>query len=159
METVAIPTSGQPTKEMELGLVPIQVLENAWHQAAPLLQKALARAADGLTLEDVYAHLCLGEMQLWATWEKGKVDCLAYMVTQFLKDHGQYTLLIRLFAGLNRELWLHFLPLVEDWALMEGATKIEVWGRAGWERVLAPHNFKKKLVVLSKELRPKRMDS
>jgi hypothetical protein len=47
---------------------------------------------------------------------------------------------------------LPMLPQIEDWAKSRGADEIEVLGRIGWRRALAPMGYGEKAVILRKAL-------
>lgn len=116
-----------------------------WTTALPFIEKALARSPGDYTPEDVFGQIRIRFAQLWP----GKKSAA---VTRLHDYDGKKVLRIWLAAGDMSELVNQMLPASEEWALSQGLDAIEVEGRKGWTRVLAPLGFKEVDGVLTKEL-------
>jgi len=94
------------------------------------LQSALTKSGDRDDIYDVLYDLASGHAQLWETTN-------ATVVTQ-VADHSTYRCLNVWLAGGDLDEILSLLDQAEEWALSHGCDTIEVTGRRGWKRVLAP---------------------
>ena len=88
-------------------------------------------------------------MQLWLAMEDEEI--LAAMVSQIVSYPRKRILRIIAIGGGQMDRWLPFLPGLEEWALENGATALEAWGRKGWLKVL--EDWKCSYHVLTKDLK------
>lgn len=95
------------------------------------VEKGVARALDcgsAYTLEEIYDGLKDSRIQLWA-WEKDSID--AVLTTSI---RGEDCLLLTL-SGRDVE-WLPSLTIVEQWAMEHGYTRLLIYCRTRWSRLL-----------------------
>ena len=108
------------------------------------LQGALTKSGNSHDIEDVLSEVLSGHAQFWETEH-------ATVVTQ-VADHETYRALNIWLAGGDLHEIISLLKDAEVWATDHGCSVIEVTGRRGWKKVLAPYGFVERAVVLSKDL-------
>ena len=104
-----------------------------WDKILPYIELSQTDEKE-LSPDDFLDSLVGGEMQLWVVVEEKEV--IACMISRFANYPQKKVFRIVFVGGEGMEKWLEFLPLVEDFALMNGCTFIEVWGRKAWLRIL-----------------------
>ena len=145
----------------EIVRVPEDGVDLAWPVLLPLLRKALdlPRGRQIVDEVEVYRACREGRAQLWAIYI-GKEDrysqqaqLVGSLVTQIqLYPTGVRVARIQICGGAQMEKWLHLLSEIEAWAAEEKCSSIEVTGRRGWKRVLAPLGYHEVETVIGKEL-------
>lgn len=112
-----------------------------WERMKGLLEPAL----DGThTMDDVLAEIQAGSAQLWA-FERSAV------VTQ-LAAYPKGSALRVWLAGGDLEELTDNIHILDDFGRDHGCVRIEIDGRKGWQRTLAPFGYRPERVVLVKEL-------
>ena len=124
-------------------------IETFWPQVKDQLARCTPHSEGELEPEDFKAFLTEGEMQLWLAIDDGEL--LASMVTQVVTYPRKRILRIIAIGGGEMERWIHFLSGLENWAMEQGCTALECWGRKGWLRVL--EDWKCSYHVLTKDLK------
>jgi len=114
-----------------------------WLVAEPLLIKAIRRD-ETHTSESVYQLIKLEQAQLWLHDSQKTAG-----VTFFIPAVNGPILHIWLAGGDRNEL-KEMLPSVEEWGRRQGANRLMITGRAGWEKFLP--GFKRQAVLITKEL-------
>lgn len=115
-----------------------------------MLARAIAHGDGGYTMEALRADLDHLRAQLWLGLVGDKIE--GALVTAIERRGDVGFLIHRYAAGENAAAWIaEGLPLIEDWARCEGATKQEVKGRRGWLRAL-PKPWRERWVVMQRDL-------
>lgn len=114
-----------------------------WLVAEPLLLKAIRRD-NTHTPESVYQLLRTGQADLWLHDSHKTAG-----VTFWLPAVDGPILHVWL-AGGRREELEEMLPSVEAWGQKNGAKRLMITGRAGWEKILP--GFHRQAVLMTKEL-------
>lgn len=130
-----------------------QNMEGAWIAAMPWIEKAIGEVNHThAELVHIQKGLYAGVLQLWAIQDKRKDNMpVFFLITELhTTEAGFKTLILRWAAGTDMGDWLDDIELLEEICSREGYHKMEVWGRAGWEKVLKPHGFKREFTILSK---------
>lgn len=136
-----------------LSILPVEVIQdlNVMIAVTPFMKSAIAYGVEGYDPE-YYIDLCIsGKAHLWAGITGSTLKGI--MVTMKV-DYPYFTVLrVIMCAGLPGSLntfgALAWSALV-GWAQQLGASKIEAWGRPGWERALQNYaKPEKKIEVLS----------
>lgn len=111
-------------------------IDEVWPDVVDLLRQAIAYSDDGVTEEDLHLDLMNGDRQLWLVETDDKIDCV--FTTQVIQHKrskiGQCTFV----AGTEPKRWLIYIPAVAAWFKEIGCAQIEMVGRKGWEKLLAP---------------------
>ena len=124
-------------------------IDGIWPDVEPHLERCVPHSEGELETEDFHQLLANGEMQLWLAMEDEEI--LAAMVSQIVSYPRKRILRIIAIGGGEMKRWLPFLPGLEEWALENGATGLECWGRKGWLKIL--DDWKCSYHVLTKDLK------
>lgn len=103
--------------------------EKFWPVLESFVQRALDRGSI-YTLEEIKEGHAIGKFQAWSD-----DDLKAVLITALQEDHERFCLLLAL-SGENMRDWLPLLSYIEQWASLEGAKSIRIYGRKGWSRVV-----------------------
>lgn len=117
--------------------VPSHEIDAVWPDVVDLLRQAFVLSDDGVTEEDVHLDLMNQDRQLWLI--KSGEDHIDYVfVTQIIQYKrtkiGQCTF----GAGKNPNAWMYHLNALMAYFKSIGCDQVEVVGRKGWEKFLAP---------------------
>lgn len=122
----------------------LQDLSAKFDSVAHLLQPAIDRGMDVLTLDDYRDRVLTGDMQLW-------VDEGYAAVTEVLNYPRSRVVLVHL-AGGELDPLIEADGELEKFARIVGATGIEIIGRRGWVRALRDRGYKEAAVHVFKEV-------
>lgn len=131
-------------------LIKPENIESAWRIAAPWLMQAIGEVDLWADIDELKRDLCLGTTQLWVFQEKRQGEILVVIITETVLIAGKRCLVIRWLGGKEIKDWLDDIAIIERWAALQGYHKLEVWGRAGWQRALKPYGFRESFRVLEK---------
>ena len=126
--------------------VPPAMIAQFWPHARPLIESAIARTglSDFAALERAVLG---GEQLLWLAWS----DRLEAAGTTELSRVGGATICtLTACGGSGHRRWLHLLAELEAYAAAEGCTTLRIFGRRGWQRLLASYRLSH--VILEKDL-------
>ena len=128
-------------------LVSTENIPTIWDNVIPLLE--LSQNGDReLSIDDFFESLMEERMHLWIALE-GK-ELLACMITQFATHPQKRALRIIFLGGEGMDKWIDHMHMVEDFALINGCTSLEVWGRKAWLRILK--DWECKYHIITKDL-------
>jgi hypothetical protein len=126
-------------------------IDKVWDKVKPLLQKALDYSDGKYGLEDVYRALSQREMQLWLVFDERGEIC-AICITRVICYPREKRAAIVFASGTGVMEWVHHNETIQAWAKSEGCASLEIYGRPGWEKVLAPYGYQKIHTVLKVNL-------
>jgi hypothetical protein len=124
---------------------PARIVE-MWPHVRDKIRAAMERT-ELSSFADIEADVLSGMQLCWLAWD-GK-DILAAATTQLVKPYDKVCVLTAC-SGYDRAQWLPLFAEVESYAKAEGCTKMRIFGRKGWERVL--DGYRVEHVVLEKAL-------
>lgn len=108
----------------------------------PLVQRALDRAGNVMTLADLYGFVLTGAVQLWTTpsdhYDSSATAC---MFTEFVHYPRVKAIRSMYTAGSMRDA-MAMIPRMARWALDQGCTRAEFAASPGWLRVAGGRHFK-----------------
>lgn len=117
-----------------------------WPHVRDLIRAAVERT--GLSsFADIEADVLTGMQLVWLAVEGREI--LAAATTQLVKPLDKVCILTAC-SGYDRDQWLPLFEQIEQYAANEGCTKMRIYGRKGWERVLT--GYRVEHVVLEKGL-------
>ena len=123
-------------------------IREVWPHVRPLLEKASRRT--GLNaFADFEADILAGRSLVWIAWNGNTIEAAA--ATILINSDPGKVCVITLCAGRQMSRWLSLIDRIEDYAREEGCTRIRIFGRKGWLRVL--EGFAASHVVMDKALR------
>lgn len=128
---------------MELICIDPARIDEFWPYAEPLIRQAIERT-NLSAFEDIERAVRKGHQLVWLAWNGQDIEAAA--TTQLY--HG--ACIVTACGGVNRERWLPLFEKIEQYAKDEGCTKMRIYGRRGWERVL--DGYETKYVILEKAL-------
>lgn len=126
------------------------------HEFWPHIAKLLREACRRTTLNafgDIAADVLSGRSLLWFAWNGNAIEAAATTVL-INSDIGKVCI-ITACGGSGMKRWLPLLDGIEAYARDEGCTRVRIYGRKGWLRVL--DGYREKHVIMDKEttvLRP-----
>ncbi|WP_244067555.1 hypothetical protein [Bradyrhizobium sp. Ce-3] len=134
---------------VSLGLVcvdPSRVRE-IWPHAVALLRSACRRTTLN-ALDDVESDVLSGRSLLWLAWAEGGIQATASTIL-INSDIGKVCV-ITACGGTGMKRWLPLLDGIESYARDEGCTRVRIYGRKGWLRVL--DGYREKHIIMDKEI-------
>lgn len=115
-----------------------------WPQARALIKSAIEKT-DLSDFAISERQVLSGEQLLWLAISD-HVEAAA--TTHLIKGRGKPVLVVTACGGHQRERWLPLFAKIEKYAKDEGASRVRIYGRKGWERVLT--GYRAEHVVLEK---------
>jgi hypothetical protein len=142
---VAAINEGPCAAKAELVCVdPARVCE-IWPHVRGSLEAACRRT--GLNaFADFEADILAGRSLVWIVWNGRKVEAAA--ATALSNSDIGKVCVITLCAGNGMQRWLKLVGRIEDYARDEGCTRLRIFGRKGWLRVL--EGFEARYLVMDK---------
>jgi len=132
-EFISLKNPLQHGSNCKVVLVAPDDVPHIWDKVLPYIELSQTDEKE-LSPDDFLDSLVGGEMQLWVIVEDKEI--IACIISRFANYPQKKVFRIVFVGGEGMKKWLEFLPLIEDFALMNGCTFIEVWGRKAWLRIL-----------------------
>jgi len=130
-------------------LVSLEDVPVIWESVIPLLEPSQNDQRE-MSIEDFFDCIMEGEMQLWAAVEEKEI--IACMISQIATYPQKRVLRIIFISGEGMDRWIENFPMVENFALMNGCTFLEVWGRGAWVKILKEWDWECKYHIITKDL-------
>jgi len=141
---------------MKLVNIPSFNLDDVWSLVKKDISDALSYSGNHTDAQFVYDCIKENKMQLWVVWDKDKSTTLekyfGVVVTEIVKRKLIQSCNIFIVTGKHRQKWQHLISVLEDFALKNNCTNMELIARKGWERIMEQFNYKKTHVVLEKSI-------
>lgn len=134
-------------KSVDLVCVNPENINEIW-PSARLLIKAAIEQTNLSEFADIEQQVLSGDQLLWLAISD-HIEAAA--TTHLIKTSGKPVLIVTACSGLQRERWLPLFSRIEKYAKDEGASRVRIFGRRGWERVLTGYHAA--YVILEKELK------
>lgn len=116
-------------------------LELYWPHVEPWIAEAIKDAGHCWTASDLKQELERELLQLWVIWLDGAMQgCICTHV--FESPRGKTCAMPVVYCS-DMEACIDVLSVIEAWAKSIDCVRLQGEGRAGWERVLRPHGWKK----------------
>ena len=141
---------------MQLLNIPIKKVDEVWSLVKKNIQEALSYSGNHTDSDFVYQTIQDGKFQLWIVWDKSKKTVQeqynGVVVTEIIQRKLKQSCNIFIVTGKNRQQWQHLISVLEDFALKNECTNMELIARQGWEKIMEQFDYKKTHVVLEKTL-------
>ena len=141
---------------MNLVNIPSSNLDDVWSLVKKDISEALSYSGNHTDADFVYDCVKEDKMQLWVVWDKDKSTTLekyyGVVVTEIVKRKLIQSCNIFIVTGRNRQKWQHLISVLEDFALENNCTNMELFARKGWEKIMEQFDYKKTHVVLEKQI-------
>ena len=144
---------------MNLVHIPSSNLDDVWNLVKKDISEALSYSGNHTDAQFVYDTLKEDKMQLWVVWDKDKPTTLekyyGVVVTEIVKRKLIQSCNIFIVTGRHRQKWQHLISVLEDFALDNQCSNMELIARKGWEKIMEQFNYKRTHVVLEKSITQK----
>ena len=140
---------------MKLVNIPSSNLDDVWSLVKKDISEALSYSGDHTDSQFVYDCVKEKKMQLWVVWNKDKPTTLekyyGVVVTEIIKRKLIQSCNIFIVTGKHRQKWQHLISVLEDFAIENNCTNMELIARKGWQRIMEQFDYKQTHVVLEKQ--------
>ena len=141
---------------MNLVNIPSSNLDDVWSLVKKDISEALSYSGNHTDAQFVYDTLKEDKMQLWVVWDKDKPTTLekyyGVVVTEIVKRKLIQSCNIFIVTGRQRQKWQHLISVLEDFAIENNCTNMELIARLGWQRIMEQFDYKQTHVVLEKPI-------
>ena len=141
---------------MKLVNIPSSNLDDVWSLVKKDIAEALSYSGNHTDAQFVYDTLKENKMQLWVVWDKDKPTTLekyyGVVVTEIVKRKLIQSCNIFIVTGRHRQQWQHLISVLEDFAIENNCTNMELIARKGWQRIMEQFDYKQTHVVLEKPI-------
>ncbi len=145
---------------MNLVNIPSSSIEEVWNLVKKDIAEALSYSGNHTDAQFVYDCIKEKKMQLWVVWDKDKPTTLekyyGVVVTEIIKRKLIQSCNIFIVTGKHRQKWQHLISVLEDFALDNQCTNMELISRKGWQRIMEQFDYKPTHVVLEKQITNKK---
>jgi hypothetical protein len=137
--------------QLQITVVPSQVVDVVWPDAEVLLGKALSVSRRRYTMESIRDHLERGILALWLVFD-GPTPVAAF-TTRIAVYPAAKGLCMDWIGGGRMKDWLPLAqPLMEQYARDNGCTHLEGYGRKAWGRWLQKYGWEPEYIAYRMEL-------
>ena len=141
---------------MNLVNIPSINVDDVWSLVKKDIAEALSYSGNHTDAQFVYDTLKEDKMQLWVVWDKDKPTTLekyyGVVVTEIVKRKLIQSCNIFIVTGRHRQQWQHLISVLEDFAIENNCTNMELIARKGWQRIMEQFDYKQTHVVLEKPI-------
>ena len=141
---------------MKLVNIPSSNLDDVWSLVKKDISEALSYSGNHTDAQFVYDCVKENKMQLWVVWDKDKKTTIdkyyGVVVTEIVKRKLIQSCNVFIVTGRQRQKWQHLINVLEDFAIENNCTNMELIARKGWEKIMEQFDYKKTHVVLEKQI-------
>ena len=141
---------------MNLVRIPSSNLDDVWNLVNKDISEALSYSGNHTDAQFVYETVKENKMQLWVVWNKDKKTTLdkyyGVVVTEIVKRKLKQSCNIFIVTGRHRQKWQHLINVLEDFAVENNCTNMELFARKGWQRIMEQFDYKQTHAVLEKTI-------
>jgi hypothetical protein len=145
---------------MNLVRIPSSNLDDVWNLVNKDISDALSYSGNHTNAQFVYDCVKENKMQLWVVWDKDKPTTIdkyyGVVVTEIVKRKLIQSCNIFIVTGKHRQKWQHLISVLEDFAIENNCTNMELIARKGWQRIMEQFDYKQTHVVLEKQITNKK---
>lgn len=118
-----------------------------WPHVSDLIHRAIRRTNLSHS-QDIDFDVLNGDGLLWIAWNGRAVEAAA--TTSLIETDAEKVCVLTACGGEQMSRWLGLLGQIEDYARAEGCSRVRIFGRKGWVRMLERYRISN--VILEKEL-------
>ncbi len=145
---------------MNLVRIPSSNLDDVWNLVNKDISDALSYSGNHTDAQFVYDCVKENKMQLWVVWDKDKPTTIdkyyGVVVTEIVKRKLIQSCNVFIVTGRHRQKWQHLVKVLEDFALENNCTNMELIARKGWQRIMEQFDYKQTHIVLEKQITNKK---
>ena len=135
---------------MQVSLVDHNYVSAIWDQVEPILGKSLSTAHGRYTMKSILREIVNFEQHLWIVFDDDK-KIIAALTTRFVNYPDKRLLAGQFLGGEKIMQWRDpMLETLERWAKDNNCDGVEMTGRKGFTKVLAPHGWTPEYTVFEK---------
>lgn len=128
------------------GIVAADKVELLWPVVAPLLKPAVDRAGGRISMETVLSSLAAGTHLLWIVANDSTIT--AAFTTRVAKYPLKSMLVVECLGGSRLKEWVESTnEMLKRFAKDSGLSGVEMYGRSGWSKALAPYGWETSMVL------------
>ena len=140
---------------MQVSLVDHNYVSAIWNQVEPILGKSLLTAHGRYTMKSILREIVNFEQHLWVVFDDDK-KIIAALTTRFVNYPDKRLLAGQFLGGEKIMQWRDpMLETLERWAKDNNCDGVEMTGRKGFTKVLAPHGWTPEYTVFEKMFKEK----
>jgi len=140
---------------MQVSLVDHNYVSAIWDQVEPILGKSLLTAHGRYTMKSILREIVNFEQHLWIVFDDDK-KIIAALTTRFVNYPDKRLLAGQFLGGEKIMQWRDsMLETLERWAKDNNCDGVEMTGRKGFTKVLAPHGWTPEYTVFEKMFKEK----
>jgi len=140
---------------MQVSLVDHNYVSAIWDQVEPILGKSLPTAHGRYTMKSILREIVNFEQHLWVVFDDDK-KIIAALTTRFVNYPDKRLLAGQFLGGEKIMQWRDsMLETLERWAKDNNCDGVEMTGRKGFTKVLAPHGWTPEYTVFEKMFKEK----
>jgi hypothetical protein len=129
-----------------------EMLDQAWPDISPFIEKGLAFAHGEMNIDDVYHEIMIGRIVPVVMGYDG--DIMAVVAMEIAEKHRKRVMCLMTAGGTSLDEWLEeFLDVAYELAKEQNCDSIYINGRKGWERKLKRHGYNHAYTVLKREIK------
>ena len=121
-------------------------VREVWSHVAPLLESAVSRTDLG-RFDEIEHDVLSGRSLLWLAWS-GQIEAVA--TTILAETDTAKVCVLTACGGKDMRRWLALLMTIESYARAEGCSRMRIFGRKGWQRMLP--DYRTTNIVLERKL-------
>ena len=132
---------------VELICVAPERVHEFWPHVSDLIHRAVRRTNLSHS-QDIDFDVLNGDGLLWIAWNGRAIEAAA--TTSLIETDTEKVCVLTACGGEAMRRWIALLGEIEDYAKAEGCSRVRIFGRKGWVRVLERYRIRN--VILEKEL-------
>lgn len=134
-------------------IAPDIVTPEVWEDIGVLIDRAIIQTGGRFVLDDVYELVLSGAHQLWVAVDEDSEKIVGAVTSQVTVYPQTKKLILHMVGGDQLRLWKRqMLDLLHRWAVDNGCSGVEFWGREGWAKVLAEDGYVRSYVMYEYDL-------
>lgn len=145
-ETIAVEPA--PPEHFGVLCVPPAETSRVWPHVWKYIAAGQKAGGEPLDRIATLTDLKLGYLLLWVIYEDQEI--VGALITRLVRGNNDLVCHWVTLGGRNMQHWLHLQPVIEAYARAEGCSRMRLYGRAGWKRVL--REYRQTGVILEKRL-------
>lgn len=127
--------------------IPADAVTDVWPSVAGFLKLAMAMTGGRTRMGDMYRQLKNGQLILWVV-RNDREPVVAALTTRVAQYPAKRMLVVDACGGSRMDEWLQtVIDTLMAFASASGLKGMEMYGRPGWQRVLARHGWRAPLVL------------
>jgi len=137
-----------------ISIVPMEYLPFVWDDAEAHLRRFEKYSSGDYDVEEIWNEIQKGHQQLWI-YVNDESEMIGAWTTRVFETPSKKLVEVFAVGGSNiltRENTREVMSMVEEFGKKNGCSVVQISGRRGWKKVLAPLGYEEKSIVIEKEI-------